>query len=174
MSYESTSYIGQAMKRFEDAPLVTGRGVFLDDIALPNMLHAAVLRSDHAHARIKSVDVSAARDLPGVVAVLTSADIAGVLEDIPSRPMAGERMVEEMNPPTHPVLAKDKVCYVGQPIALVVAQDRYLAEDALELIIVDYEILAAVIDPDEAVKDESPVIHAEIGSNVAIRARQGG
>ena len=168
------SYIGQAMKRFEDAPLVTGRGVFLDDIALPNMLHAAVLRSDHAHARIKSVDVSAARNLSGVVAVLTSADISGVLDDIPSRPMAGERMVEEMNPPTHPVLAKDKVCYVGQPIALVVAQDRYLAEDALELIIVDYEILTAVLNPDEAVKDDSPVIHAEIGGNVAIRARQGG
>ena len=86
MSYESTSYIGQAIKRFEDAPLVTGRGVFLDDIALPNMLHAAVLRSDHAHARIKSVDVSAARDLSGVVAVLIYADIAGVLDDIPSRP----------------------------------------------------------------------------------------
>ena len=79
------SYIGQAIKRFEDAPLVTGSGVFLDDIALPSMLHAAVLRSDHAHARVKSVDISAARSLPGVVAVLTSADISGVLEDIPSR-----------------------------------------------------------------------------------------
>lgn len=174
MSYQPTSYIGQAMKRFEDAPLVTGSGVFLDDITLPNMLHAAVLRSDHAHARIKSVDVAAARNLPGVVAVLTAADIAGVLEDIPSRPMAGERMVEEMNPPTHPVLARDKVCYVGQPVAFVVARDRYLAEDALELIVVDYEVLTAVVDPDEAVKDDSPVIHADIGSNVAIRARQGG
>ncbi|MFB3119814.1 MAG: hypothetical protein ACE1Y2_04725, partial [Stenotrophomonas maltophilia] len=81
MSYEMTSYIGQPIKRFEDAPLVTGRGVFLDDIALPNMLHAAVLRSDHAHARIKSVDVSAVRNLPGVMAVLTSADILGVLDD---------------------------------------------------------------------------------------------
>ena len=158
MSYQPTSYIGQAMKRFEDAPLVTGSGVFLDDITLPNMLHAAVLRSDHAHARIKSVDVAAARNLPGVVAVLT----------------AGERMVEEMNPPTHPVLARDKVCYVGQPVAFVVARDRYLAEDALELIVVDYEVLTAVVDPDEAVKDDSPVIHADIGSNVAIRARQGG
>ena len=168
------SYIGQAMKRVEDAPLVTGRGVFLDDIALPEMLHAAVLRSDHAHARIKSLDVTAAENEPGVVAVLTSTNILGILDDIPSTPMAGERMVEEMNPPTHPVLAKDKVCYVGQPIAIVVAQDRYLAEDALELIFVEYEVLPAVLDPAEAVKDDSPVIHAEIGGNVAIRARQGG
>ncbi len=168
------SYIGQPMKRLEDAPLVTGRGVFVDDITLPDMLHAAVLRSDHAHARIRSVDVSAARSLPGVVAVLTSTDILGVLEDIPSRPMAGERMVEEMNPPTHPVLAKDKVCYVGQSVAMVVAHDRYQAEDALELIVVDYEILPSVMDPDEAVKDDSPVIHPEIGANVAIRAGQGG
>ena len=168
------SYIGQAMKRVEDAPLVTGRGVFLDDIALPEMLHAAVLRSDHAHARIKSLDVTAAENEPGVAAVLTSTNILGILDDIPSRPMAGERMVEEMNPPTHPVLAKDKVCYVGQPIAIVVAQDLYLAEDALELIFVEYEILPAVLDPAEAVEDDSPVIHAEMGANVAIRARQGG
>ena len=75
-----------------------------------------MLRSDHAHALIKSVDVAAARSLPGVVVVLTSADILEVLEDIPSSPMAGERMVEQMNPPTHPVLAKDKVRHIDTPL----------------------------------------------------------
>jgi carbon-monoxide dehydrogenase large subunit len=153
---------------------VTGRGVFLDDIALPEMLHAAMLRSDHAHARIKSLDVSMAQNELGVVVVLTSTNILGILDDLPSRPMAGERMVEEMNPPTHPVLAKDTVCYVGQPIAIVVAQDRYLAENALEQIFVEYEMLPVVLDPAEAVKDDSPVIHVKIGANVAIRGCQGG
>ncbi|MCH7714143.1 MAG: xanthine dehydrogenase family protein molybdopterin-binding subunit [Chloroflexi bacterium] len=168
------SYVGQAIKRFEDAPLVTGQGSFIADITLPNMLHAAVLRSDYAHAIIRPVDVSAARNLPGVVAVLTAEDIDGVLQDLPSRPMAGERMVEAMNPPSHPLLAKGKVCYTGQAVVLVVAEDRYLAQEALESITVDYQPLPPVIDPDEAVSATSPVIHPELGSNVAIRARQGG
>ncbi|PKB83050.1 MAG: hypothetical protein BZY88_03005 [SAR202 cluster bacterium Io17-Chloro-G9] len=168
------SYIGQALKRFEDAPLVTGQGFFLNDITLPDMLHLAVLRSDYAHARIRSLDVSAARDLPGVVAVLTATDIADTLGYLPSRPIAGERIVEEMNPPPHPILARDKVCYAGQALAVVVANDRYRAEEALELITVDYEPLAPVMDPDEAVKDDSPVIHPDIGANVAFRARQAG
>ena len=95
----------------------------MDDIKLPDMLHAAVLRSPYAHARIRSIDVSAARNLPGVVAILTGADIAGVLPDIPTRAMTGERAVDELRPPEHPLLAKDKVCYVGQAVAVVVAQD---------------------------------------------------
>ena len=168
------SYIGQPLKRFEDAPLVTGQGSFIGDITLPNMLHAAVFRSDYPHAVIRSVDLSAAHDLPGVVAVLTAADIEGVLQDLPSRPMAGERMVEEMNPPSHPLLARGKVCYTGQAVALVVAEDRYLSQEALELITVDYQPLPPVMDPDEAVSSDSPVIHPELGGNVAIRARQGG
>ena len=168
------TYVGQAIKRFEDAPLVTGQGSFIGDITLPNMLHAAVFRSDYAHALIRSIDVSAARGLPGVVAVLTAADVDGVLQDLPSRPMAGERMVEEMNPPPHPLLAGDKVCYTGQAVALVVAEDRYLAQEALESITVDYQPLPPVMGPDEAVSGGSPVIHPYLGSNVAIRARQDG
>lgn len=167
-------YIGQPVKRFEDAPLVTGQGRFLDDVTLPDMLHAAVLRSPYAHARIRSLDVSAARDLPGVVAVLTAEDTAGILEDIPSRPMAGERIVEHMNPPTHPVLAKDKVCYAGQAVAMVAAQTRYLAEEALELIAVDYEVLPPVMDPGEAVQDTATVIHPDLGTNIAISLHQEG
>lgn len=168
------SYIGQPVKRFEDAPLVTGKGSFVDDITLPNMLHAAVLRSDHAHALVRSVDVSQARNLPGVAAVLTAADIEGVLGDLPARHMTLDGPDDEMNPPQHPLLAKDKVCYVGQAVAIVVAQDRHLAQEALELITVDYEPLPPMMDPYEAVKDNAAVIHPHIGTNVAMRVRQQG
>ena len=168
------TYVGQSVRRFEDAPLVTGQGLFLDDMSLPGMLYSAVVRSDYAHARIKSIDTSAARSLPGVIEVLTASDIAGVLEDIPSRPMAGEQMIQEMNPPTHPVLAKDKVCYAGQAIAIVVAQDHYVAAEAIELIVVDIEPLKPIMDPDEAIKPDSPVIHPELGANVSIRLKQEG
>ena len=168
------TYVGQPVKRFEDAPLVTGQGRFLDDVPLPGMLYAAMVRSDYAHARIRSVDTSAARDLLGVVKVLVASDIAGTLEDIPSRPMAGEQMIQEMHPPTHPVLAKDKVCYAGQAIAIVVARDHYIAAEAIELISVDYEPLPPIMDPDEAVKPECPVIHPELGANVSIRLKTEG
>ena len=158
------TYVGQPVKRFEDAPLVTGQGRFLDDVPLPGMLYAAMVRSDYAHARIRSVDTSAARDLLGVVEVLVASNIAGTLEDIPSRPMACEQMIQEMHPPTHPVLAKDKVCYAGQAIAIVVAQDHYIAAEAIELISVDYEpIRACSSSCNMAVTDSSrsfPVVTA--------------
>ncbi len=136
------------------------------------MLHAAVLRSQHAHARLRSIDVAAARAVPGVVAVLTGADIAGVLPGIPTRAMTGERAVDALQAPEYPLLPHDKVCYVGQPIAVVVAHDLYIARDALELITVDYEPLVPVLDPDAAARDEAPVIHAAMGTNVAMRLRQ--
>ncbi|MFQ6028356.1 MAG: xanthine dehydrogenase family protein molybdopterin-binding subunit, partial [Dehalococcoidia bacterium] len=169
------TYIGQPVKRFEDPRLVTGNGSFVDDIKLPGTLHAAVLRSLHAHARLRSVDASAARDQPGVVAVLTGADIAGVLADIPTREMDAERSPDELNAPEQPPLARDKVCYVGQPVAIVVAQDAYLARDALELIDVDYEVLPPVLDPDQATLGDAPIIHEALGTNVAMRVElQGG
>jgi carbon-monoxide dehydrogenase large subunit len=166
------NYVGQSVKRFEDPKLITGRGAFVDDIKLPNTLHAAVLRSPYAHAHIKSIDVSEARHLPGVVAILTGADIAGVLPDIPTRAMTGERAVDELRPPEHPLLAKDKACYVGQGIAMVVAQDPAVASDALECIAIDYEPLSPVLDPDVAVQSQTPIIHAALGTNVALRVRQ--
>ena len=164
------SYSGQPLKRFEDPRLVKGEGSFVDDMALPDMLHAVVLRSPHAHARIRSIDASAARSLSGVVAVLTGEDIAGVLRTIPPRHTAE---LEGVTVPEHPVLAKEKVCYVGQPVAIVVAQDRYLARDALERMRVDYEPLPPVIDPVEAASDDSSPIHEEFGGNVALRIRVG-
>ena len=166
------NYVGQPVKRFEDPKLITGRGAFVDDIKLPDMLHAAVLRSPYAHARIRSIDLSAARNLSGVVAILTGADIAGVLPDIPTRAMTGERAVDELRPPEHPLLAKDKACYVGQAVAVVVAQDPAVARDAVECIAIDYEPLSPILDPDAAVQSQAPVIHEALGTNVAMRVRQ--
>src|SRR2546425_1827970 len=166
------NYVGQSMKRFEDPRLVTGNGAFVGDLTLPDMLHAAVLRSQHAHARLRGVEVSAAHALPGVVVVLTGADIAGVLSGIPTRAMTGERAVDALQAPEYPLLAHDKVCYVGQPIAVVVAQDLYVARDAVELITVDYEPLVPVLDPDAAARDDAPVIHEAMGTNVAMRLHQ--
>ena len=166
------NYVGQPVKRFEDPKLITGHGVFVDDITLPDMLHAAVLRSPYAHARIRSIDISAARNLPGVVAILTGADIAGILPDIPTRAMTGERAMDELRPPEHPLLAKDKACYVGQAVALVVAQHPSIASDAVELISVDYDPLSPLLNPDDAVREDAPIIHETVGTNVVMRVRQ--
>src|SRR5262245_39572524 len=165
------SYTGQPLKRLEDPRLLTGHGSFVDDIQLPDMLYASVLRSPHAHARLKSIDVEAARRLPGVVAVLTGADIAGALGNLPTRAMEGEWQVEAMHAPEQPVLARDKVCYVGQPVAVVVGKDRYVARDAVDLIEVDYEPLPPLIDPLDAAREDSHPIHAQIGTNIALRIR---
>ena len=167
------SYLGRSIKRFEDARLVIGDGVFIDDIKLPDMLHAAVVRSVHAHARIRSIDVVDALELDGVVEVLTGADLAGKLPDLPIRPM-GDRSVDEFNPPEHPVLAQDKVCYVGQPVAVVVAKNPYLARDGAELVTVDYEPLIPVVNPVDAANEDVPVIHPHLGTNVAMRSVQEG
>jgi carbon-monoxide dehydrogenase large subunit len=164
------SYIGQPIKRFEDPRLLTGRGTFVDDLRLPDMLYAVVLRSPHAHARIRGIEVSAARSLAGVVRVLTSADLVDVVKDIPPRPTPE---LEGVSVPEHPVLARDKVCYVGQPVAMVVAHDRYLARDALERIEVDYQSLPAIIDPWEAAEEGATPIHEAFATNVAMRIREG-
>ena len=166
-------YLGQPLKRFEDARLLTGNGLFIDDIKLQDMLYAVVVRSVHAHARIRSIDTSGAIRLAGVVDVLTGRDLEGVLSNIPIREM-GDRSVDEFNPPGHPVLAQDKVCYVGQPVAVVVADDPYLARDGAESVIVEYDVLTPVIAPEQAANLETPIIHADIGTNVAIRSIQEG
>ena len=166
-------YLGRSIKRFEDARLVIGDGVFIDDIKLPDMLHAVVVRSVHAHARIRSINVVDAIELDGVVEVLIGADLAGKLPDLPIRPM-GDRSVDEFNPPEHPVLAQDKVCYVGQPVAVVVAKNPYLARDGADLVAVDYEPLTPVVNPVDAANEDVPVIHPHLGTNVAMRSVQEG
>jgi carbon-monoxide dehydrogenase large subunit len=164
-------YAGQSVKRFEDPRLLTGQGAFLDDLTFPGMLYAAVLRSPHAHARLTSIDTAAAQRMPGVVAAIIAVDLEGVVETIPTRQ---ETEAEELRPPVHPVLARDKVCYVGQPVAIVVAQEPYLAQDARELIRVDYTPLPAVIDPLEAVRAGTPIVHEALGTNIALRTRNAG
>lgn len=163
-------YTGQPVKRFEDPRLLTGKGTFVDDMRLPDMLYAVVLRSLHAHARIRSIDASAARQRPGVVGVFTGDDLAGAVRDIPPRPT---EELTGMKVPEHPVLAREKVCYVGQPVAVVVAHDRYLARDALELIAVDYEALPPILDPHVAAQEGATPIHPALGTNVVMRLRVG-
>ena len=163
------SYTGQPVRRFEDFKLVSGQGFYVDDIKIQGMLHAVFLRSTHAHARIRSIDVAAAREMPGVEAVLTGDDILGIVPDLPTRSMSGEWEVDEFNAPEHPALAVGKVSYVGQTVAVVVARDPSQARDALELIQVDYQPLPVVLDPLDAASPESTPIHEELGTNVALR-----
>jgi carbon-monoxide dehydrogenase large subunit len=158
------TYIGAPIRRQEDIRFLTGKATFVDDIQLPAMLHVAILRSPHAHARIVAIDASAAKAMPGVAAVFSFQDIAAFARPIPIRlyPLPGlERFLQ------YP-LARDTVRYVGEPIALVVADSRYLAEDALEAIEVAYEPLPAVVDLQDALRDRV-VIHAEAGTNLAAR-----
>ena len=169
------STLGQSLKRFEDPKLVTGRGSFVDDIKLPSMLHAVMVRSPHAHALIRDVDVGGARALPGVVAVVTGQDIAGVLRELPGGALWADPSILVMNAIGQPVLAGDRVCYVGQPVALVVAESQVLARDAAELVNVEYEPLTPVIDPFEALKDDAVPIHKGMGTNLGMRIfREGG
>ncbi|HZP27516.1 MAG TPA: molybdopterin cofactor-binding domain-containing protein, partial [Acidimicrobiia bacterium] len=158
-------FVGQSVLRREDARLLTGQGSFLDDVVVPGMLHAAFVRSDLAHARITRIDVEAARALDGVHAVLTSADLdpgAGSLQ--PSMFQSPE------SGPCAPLrlLAGDDVRFVGDAVALVIAESRYLAEDACELVEVEYEPLPAVVDPEVAASDDAHLVHPELGSNVAM------
>src|SRR2546428_5347664 len=135
------NYVGQSMKRFEDPRLVTGNGAFVGDLTLPDMLHAAVLRSQHAHARLRGIDVSAARAVPGVVAVLTGADIVGVLPGIPTRAMTGERAGVGLQAPEYLLLPHAKWGYVGQPMAVVLAHNPTVPRDAARLITVTSKLL---------------------------------
>ena len=162
------TYTGQALKRFEDPRLVTGMGVFVDDVKLPGMLYASFLRSPHAHARIRAIDASEARSMPGVVAVLIGEDIAGVLTEIPPRVLE-EWEMDELQAPGLPTLAQGKVFFVGQTVAVVVAETRHLARDAVDMIAVEYEPLPAVLDPLAAASEGSMPLHEEIGTNVIMR-----
>ena len=167
-----TTQEGQSLKRFEDPRLVTGMGAFVDDIKLPGMAHAVVVRSPHARALIQQVDASAALAAPGVLAVLTGSDVDGVLEGLPVRPFPPSEAVVAMNVTTHPVLAKERVNYVGEPVAVVVAEDAATARDAAELVAVDYTVLSPVLDPLTAL-DRDPV-HPDLATNLGMHLRYSG
>lgn len=158
---EHYSWIGKSMKRVEDPRLLTGQGKYIDDIQLPNMAHAAVLRSPRAHARIKSIDTAQAKALPGVILVMTGAEAAEVTG--PTATFASPPCVQHC-------LAVDKVRNVGEAVVAVVAESRYIAEDAIDLIDVDYEILPAVVDPRDALTSSGDaVLHPDRGdTNIAL------
>ena len=155
-------YVGQKVLRKEDPRLLTGKGAYVDDVHLPNTAHMAMLRSPHAHARILRLDVSRARALKGVLDVVTGPDIRGKLGKIPSAVA-----LPDLRVPDHYLLAIDRVRYVGEPVAAVVAETPYVARDALDLIEVDYDPLPVVVDPEKAIEPGSPVIHEQWDSNVA-------
>ncbi|HEV2474573.1 MAG TPA: hypothetical protein VGS41_17990, partial [Chthonomonadales bacterium] len=155
------NYIGASVKRVEDPRFLTGQGRYVDDLMLPNMAYAAFLRSPYPHARI-TVDASEARALPGVVAVFTAADLAGIVN-----PIHVDASLPGSKPLPYTALASEKVRFVGDPIALVVAESRYLAEDALDLIQVDYDPLPPVPNMEVALDPASAPVFEEAGDNIS-------
>ena len=152
------AWVGQRMERLEDDALLNGRGAYADDLGTrPGTLHAAVLRSPHPHARLLGVHTQAALALPGVRAVLTGADVQAWAQPF---------VVGVKQPMQHWALAVDRVRHVGEPVAVVVAEDRYIAEDALDLLRADYEPLPVVVDIERALQDGAPPLHEAVGSNV--------
>jgi carbon-monoxide dehydrogenase large subunit len=162
----ATRYFGQPVKRNEDARLLTGQATFTDDIHLAGMLHAAFVRSDYAHARIKRIDTGAARAMPGVVAVYTADDLGNYWQPgpllVPPPPVEGLTF----NGRTQVPLAKDKLRHAGEPIAVVVAESRYQAEDAAEQVLVEVEMLQAVVDIEQALDPAAPLIHEDLAQNL--------
>src|SRR5438046_6574815 len=159
---DATPYVGRAMKRVEDPRLIKGAGTYTDDLRLPGLLHAAILRSPHAHARITKIDTSAAKKIPGVVAVLTGADVNDACGAVPCA-----AAIPNLKAPKHTVLAGDRVYFVGHAVAVAVASDPYIARDAADAIDVDYDPLPAVVDPEAAIKDGAALTHPNLGSNIA-------
>ena len=163
----ANKYVGQRVKRTEDPRLIQGLGHYVDDIKLPDTLYVAFLRSMYAHARITSIDVSEASAAPGVVAVYTGKDAAQKIGPVPCA-----SALPGLKVPDYRVLASDHVVFVGQPVAVVVATDRYAARDAVDLIMVDYDELPAVVDVEEAAKG-GPLVYEEYGDNIAYKLTAG-
>ena len=163
MEFAINPPIGERVRRKETLRFVTGTGRYVDDLLPPDTLHAAFVRSACAHARIKAIDVEAARTMPGVHAVFTGEDIAQKIK--PLR-VGGSSLLREIK--LYP-LAVDKVRYFGEPLAVVVADNRYLAEDAVEIVSVDYEPLPVVVDPEAAMEPASACVHEDVGSNIVYK-----
>lgn len=155
---------GSAIKRREDPKLITGQAKYTDDLKLPGMLHAAIVRSPYAHARITSIDASEALAMKGVVAVYTAKDIEA--SGIPGQVPVGW-LLPDLKTPEHYMLAKDKVRHVGDGVAVVLAEDRYTAADAADAVWVEYEPLAAVANPKAAADPGAPKVHDELENNIA-------
>ncbi len=168
----STRTFGEPIKRNEDRRLLTGQALFIDDIELPGMLHVAFLRSQVAHAKIVSIDVSSALQRPGVVAAFVAGDLGDYWHPgpllVPPPPIAGIVFHQRTQVP----LAKDKVRHVGEPLVIVIAESRYIAEDALDDIDVELDPLPAVVDLEKGLAGGSALVHDDVGSNVSAHVRQ--
>jgi CO/xanthine dehydrogenase Mo-binding subunit len=151
-------WLGKSVNRVEDPRFLRGEGRYVDDMKLENMAHAAIVRSPYAHARIVSIDTSQAEALPGVIRVVTGADVAEHAAPLPS--FGAGPIIQDL-------IAIEKVRHYGEAVAAVVAEDRYVAEDACDLIAVEYEPLDVVLDPAEARKEGAPLVHEKLGTNVA-------
>src|SRR3989442_14201192 len=157
MAVQERTWVGKSVNRREDPRILAGRGTYVDDIKLPGLLHAAVLRSTHAHARIKSIDTSAARRAPGVVAVLTGPEALEYVSPMPA--FCAETVVQH-------AVATERVRFVGEAVAAVAATSRYAAEDACQLISVEYEPLPAASGPNAPLQSDAPRLHDTLESNV--------
>ncbi|MGH8827729.1 MAG: xanthine dehydrogenase family protein molybdopterin-binding subunit, partial [Jiangellaceae bacterium] len=156
-----TAEVGTARLRKEDARLITGRTMWTDNLSLPGMLHLAILRSPMAHARISSLDMSAALRMPGVITAFSGRDVADVQGSLP----CAWTVTPDMVNPGHPPLAVDEVHFAGEPVAVVVARDQASATDALEAIDIDYEPLPAVMNMEAALAEGTPLVHSGLGTN---------
>jgi len=161
------SYIGRAVPRPNLARLTQGRGQYVSDVTLPRMAHVAFVRSPYAHARIKAIDAAAAKDAPGVIAVVTGAELAQIIT-----PWVGvlTHLKGIKSAPQH-AIAVERACWQGEAVAAVLARSRAAAEDARDLVVVDYEELPAVLDAETALDPATPVIHPSLGDNLTFERR---
>src|SRR5712691_3676061 len=164
-------FVGRSILRREDHRLLTGRGQFIADFELPHMLHAVFVRSPVAHARIRAVDLSRAAAAPGVVLTLGGAELARLLPPVPdtqlSLPRKWTTLVQhKFINPQQPLLAHDKVRHVGEAVAVIVAESRYAAEDAAQLVRLDLDPLPAVVDPEAALRPGGPIVHEKFQTNL--------
>src|SRR5205823_3056441 len=171
MSDIEPPYIGRSLLRREDRRLLMGQGQFVADLVLPRMLHAVLVRSPMAHARIRAVDLTRAAAAPGVMAALNGADLLQMLPPVPegqiSLPKKWTTVVQHkfLNP-RQPLLAHDKVRHVGEAVAIIVAETRYQAEDAAELVSLDLDELPAVVDPEAALDASAAIVHDRLDTNL--------
>src|SRR5215475_15129178 len=158
--------VGKRIRRKEDPRLITGTATYVDDIKMPGMHHACILRSPHAAAKIRSINTKPALARPGVVAVFTGADVASV------GPVPCGASLPGLRVPHHAILATDRVYFVGHPVAVVVATDRYIAADAADLIEIDWDVQQAVADPEKALAEGAAAVHPEWPDNKAFDFHQ--
>lgn len=167
MNAPDTHFIGTSVERKEDYRFLTGNGQYTDDVVLPQQTYAVFLRSPHAHAKINSIDVTAAKQSPGVIAIFTGADMAADnVGGLPCGWLIHSTDGKPMNEPPHPIIAHTKARHVGDQVALVIADSIKAAKDAAELIEVDYDVLPAVVDTAHAADPGQPAVHDEVPDNV--------